>query len=838
MTQYSGKIIRKNPVVPTQTSASGVWTTTQAAAAVKNNTWPVPGVPSPISRSVRFRSSASAYFSRTPSVVGNQKTWTFSAWVKRGTLSATGWLLGAGTATDYTGVFFTANNNLQVNCNTSSTQRITITSVSAFRDPSAWYHVVAAIDTTQATNSNGVKIYVNGVQQTLTYTVYTQNVSTAINNTVAQALGQVINVEYFDGYMTEINLIDGQALTPSSFGTTDATTGAWIPMPYTGTYGTNGFYLNFKDNSSTGALGLDYSGNGNSWTANNISLTAGTTYDSMVDVPTLWMPYNTSGDTGALVRGNYCVVNPTNNTYSTGSGPKYFTLTNGNLTATTSAGGGGSRVLGTIGVSSGKWYAEATIGAASINASADQGLICVPVIYQASSIGGGSGGVVYIAGTGQKRTDASGYAAYGSTYTTGDVIGIALDMDAGTVTFYKNNVSQGVALSGLTGSYTVGAQANDVSSNANYATYEFNFGQRPFTYTPPIGFKSLNTFNLPASTISNGASYMAATLYTGNGATQSISNTVNGISFQPDFVWLKARSGVFNNVLQDTVRGITNYLVSDLTSAEGSGGSVTVTAVNSNGFSLGSGSSWNNNATTFVGWQWKAGGTPAVTNTNGSITSSVSAGTTQGFSVVTYTGNGTGTPTIGHGLGVAPAMIIAKTRSTANGWLVYHQSLGATKSIILNGTNAASTQTDWGNTTPTSAVFYVNGGNNNISAATYVAYCFAEVAGFSKFGSYTGNGSADGTFVYCGFRPRFVMVKRTDTTSNWIIKDTGRSTYNTALETLYPNLSNAEGSGDDMDILSNGFKMKLAASTNLNASGGTYIFAAFAELPFKNSNAR
>jgi len=338
-------------------------------------------------------------------------------------------------------------------------------------------------------------------------------------------------------------------------------------------------------------------------------------------------------------------------------------------------------------------------------------------------------------------------------------------------------------------------------------------------------------------TIPAGNLYMNATLYTGNGATQTITNGVAGQSFQPDFAWSKNRSNARSHALVNSVAGATLQLQSNTTAAEFTGG---FASLNSNGFSVNNVFNENNIGETYVCWQWKAGGT-AVSNTSGTITSQVSVNTTSGFSIVTYTGTGTGTPTIGHGLGVAPSMIIAKTRSTTNGWLVYHQSLGATQSIILNGTNAATTQSDWGNTTPTSTVFYVNGGNNNISSATYVAYCWTPIAGYSAFGSYTGNGSTDGPFVYLGFRPRWIMIKRSDTSGyGWFIYDTSRSTYNPEILNLNANDSAAEtntGAPNGFDGLSNGFKLR-DTSLFWNASGGTYIYAAFAEVPFKFANGR
>jgi len=336
---------------------------------------------------------------------------------------------------------------------------------------------------------------------------------------------------------------------------------------------------------------------------------------------------------------------------------------------------------------------------------------------------------------------------------------------------------------------------------------------------------------------------MACTTYTGTGANASIVNTVNGVSFQPDFVWIKDRSVGYNHVLQDSVRGATAAakLSSNLTDAEGSANLApygNVSAFNSNGFSLVAGSvdsrQTNASGDAYIGWQWKAGGT-AVSNTAGSITSSVSANTTAGFSVVTYTGNATNPSTVGHGLGVVPSMIIIKNRSVVSSWLTYHQSIGNTNYLLLDATIAsAASASAWNNTTPTSTVFTIgsfgNGNGNGI-----VAYCFAPVAGYSAFGSYTGNGSADGPFVYLGFRPRFVMIKWTNVES-WYIFDTSRGTYNVIGPYMVPNTSAAEATYTAVDILSNGFKLR--DTNNFVNSSGTYIYAAFAENPTKFANAR
>ena len=762
-----------------------------------------------IARSVRLRSSASAYLNRTPASATNTKTCTWSGWFKNSTTAVDNTLIDGYVDVNNETVLRTSGNQISFAVWTSGAYTVLATTPAVFRDPSAWYHIVFSLDTTQATNSNGVKLYVNGVQQTFTFTNYTQNATTLINSNVLQRMGRsaISGADrYTDGYLTEINFIDGQALTPSSFGSTNALTGVWQPIKYTGTYGTNGFYLNFGNNASTTTLGYDTSGNSNNWTTNNISLTAGSTYDSMTDVPTLT----------SATAANYAVGNPLYNDTTIAS-----TWTNGNLAF--SVGNAGS-VQNTFGVTSGKWYWE------TIFSSNPQSV----GVMQTGTVGRRTQAISY-ASDGSKYVNATN-SAYGSAYTTSDVIGVALDMDGGTITFYKNNVSQGsIALSGAT--ITIGS-ALIAGGGGSAAVGTFNFGQQPFTYTPPTGFVALNTYNLPTPTISNGANYMAASTYTGTGATQSIVNSGNNagaISFQPDFVWVKSRSlASSSNYLYDSTRGVLNSLTSNDTSAEQSV-TQTLTSFNSNGFTLGTaGGAINGNGSTFIGWQWKAGGTSS-SNTNGSITSTVSVNATAGFSVVTWT-SASGNNTVGHGLGVSPKMVIAKNRSITSDWPVYHASTGGGNVLLLDSTNASAANTSYFNgTAPTSSVFSTSTGFG--SGNFCVAYCFAEVAGYSAFGIYTGNGSTDGPFVYLGFRPRFLMVKRTDSTANWIVEDTSRSTYNVTAAALYPNLSNAEDTSYSWDILSNGFKIRDNPPGD-NASGGTYIYAAFAENPFKNALAR
>ena len=332
---------------------------------------------------------------------------------------------------------------------------------------------------------------------------------------------------------------------------------------------------------------------------------------------------------------------------------------------------------------------------------------------------------------------------------------------------------------------------------------------------------------------------MAATTYTGTGVARSVSNAVNTVSFAPDFVWIKDRTTAYSHILFDTIRGAGNYLISNGTLVETTDTNY-MSAFTSTGFSVGTSAVSNGSAENYVGWQWKAGGT-AVSNTAGTITSSVSANTTAGFSVVTFTTpNLAAGATVGHGLGAVPSFIIVKGRNLVTSWQVYHVSLGATQRLLLDATTAASTTSGpWNNTAPTASVISLGSSFlPDTSSYTYVAYCWAPVAGYSAFGSYTGNGSADGPFIYTGFRPRWLMIKSSSGAFNWFIEDASRNTTNATGLDLSPNLSDAEANNaPTFDFLSNGFKLRNTYASQ-NGSGSTYIYAAYAENPLKYANAR
>jgi len=762
-------------------------------------------------RSLRFNSADSAYLSRTPSTAGNRKTWTWAGWVKRSNISGEVPLFFSTGNTDSTffRIYIQSTHDLVVSTFNSST--VGLRTIQKLRDPSAWMHIQVALDTTQATDSDRIKVYVNGSKLEVSDFDLTNwpslNGEYGINESGrSHYIGRRDSgTNYANAYLAEVHFIDGQALEPTSFGEFDSDD-VWQSKTYTGTYGQNGFYLNFNDNTSTSTLGKDVSGQSNDWTANNFSITEGAGNDSVVDSP---FSYGVDTGAGGEVVGNYCTLNPL------AKGPN-TTISNGNLEQSTSASGGS--LLGTFGMSSGKWYWEAS-NLASGN-SGGYG-IALSDISLADYPGSQSNAWSYFY-DGKKYNNGTG-TSYGSTFASGDVIGVAFDADNGTLTFYKNGTSQGTAFTGLTS----GPYLPALGGSSSYSVA--NFGQRPFIYSAPSGFKALCTTNLPDSTITKGSDYMDVALYTGNGTSQ----TISGLGFSPDWVWLKKRSGLADHYLYDQVRGATYRLYSNTTDAE-STSATGLTAFTSDGFSLGSANDVNQSSNTYAAWCWD-GGSSTVSNTDGSITSSVRANTTAGFSIVTASPAQTAN-SIGHGLGAEPYLIISKSRTVTYDWNVYHKDLGTGQFLRLNTTATAQSSSGyWG--TVNSTTFGVATGNNANNSGDMVYYCFAPVEGYSAFGSYTGNGSSDGPFVYTGFRPRWVLYKAaTGSAYYWGIYDTERDKSNICSANLAPNASDGEGSYSYLDILSNGFKPRAAG--NLNESGSTYIYAAFAENPFKKSRAR
>ena len=797
-----------------------------------------------IEQSLRFNDDDSAYLSWTPASAGNRKTWTWSGWVKRGNLGVGGVIFGA--VGDNSRMRFSTD-KIQWEFNNTQTWRLVTTQ--KFRDPSAWFHLLINVDTTQGTAANRMSMYINGVKVTAfdNEDYPTLNGEGGTNNNSLQSIGRdaTNSDNYLDGYLAEVNFIDGQALTPADFGET-GDYGEWKPIEYSGSYGTNGFYLDF---SNSGALGTDSSGNSNTWTVNNLVAT-----DQMLDSPT----------------NNFATWNPLfMDGVNTGDSNNTLVLKEGNLRQDFD---NTSTVSPTLNISSGKGYFEvywknnSTYGiqAGYIN---DE--------YTGSSTGRHRFYYRTTSGEIYRYSDSSN-TSVSATYGAGDIIQFAWDMDSGKCWIGRNNTWYDSSI-GTTGNPSTGANPVFTLTSsqlegliphikAEHGTSEIiaNFGQDSsfagnktaqgnqdgngigdFYYEPPTGFLALCTSNLPAVAVVP-SEHFNTVLYTGNTSTQSIT----GVGFEPDFVWIKSRGATEPHNAFDQVRGEQKRLLPNQTNAEGTI-STALTSFDTDGFTLG-GHDHTNNSTysPYVAWNWKANGSGS-SNTNGDITSTVSANVDAGFSIVSATYSGSGTKTFGHGLSSAPELIIGKNRSAVANWGIYNSTIGAGKYLLLDTTGAeVASTTIWSNTAPTSTVFSSDVGWLADAGNDVIFYCFHSVEGYSKIGSYTGNGKADGTFAYTGFRPAYVMIKcsSSSTHAHWFIFDSVRQTYNVIGDVaLAANLANTEGlggtwdpntSGAVIDFLSNGFKIRTTSTHGISASGATHTYLAFAETPFKYSNAR
>jgi hypothetical protein len=759
---------------------------------------------------------AADYLTRTPSSTGSPKTQTFSVWVKKGTYiasSTNNTLFGSfadASNYSYIGLDGGGNGKQRHNIQIGGANVGDVVKTGLDRDLTAWFHLVVVFDITNITSGDRIRVYQNGVRQTAfsteTYPSTTDTPQWSTSGT-QEIISSLNGYHYFNGYMAEFIRLDGYAGTADDFGEFD-TNGNWVPIDptsvVTANKGTNGFWLDFADSAD---LGNDVSGNGNDWTPTSMSA-ANSTSDRPAD--------DADNDVG-----NYATINLLGNS-SGGIGSAI--LSRGNLRVTNE---NGVTTHSCIEVSSGKWYFEAFIE--NIGANPPYNRIHVTKHNNLAQY--------MYRQNGDKETGGSP-SSYGNSWTTNDYIGCAVDMDAGKIWFSKNGVWQnsgdpvagtGEAFSGISGLVYFGCIVVTNSITV------LNFGQTAYQYSAPTGFKNLYTANLSAPTVTDPSVYFNTVLYTGNGSTQAIT----GVGFQPDLVWLKSRDTAYNHQLMDAVRGVSGVIASNLPDAESTS---ETDSFDSDGFTLTHNPAIgraNVNTKTFVAWCLKAGGAGS-SNTDGSITSTVSAAAHGGFSIGTYTGTGANA-TIGHGLSSAPGFIMIKKRSTSpdQSWANYHDAIGATKWISLNNTWAATPDsTIFNDTDPTSSVFSVGTGNNtNNSGGTYVFYAFARVPGLIGIGSYVGNGSADGPYVVVddgasGFRPAFVMWKDTTSTWNWWINDSTRSTYNPVSgNELQPNLTNTEGGGMTMDYTANGFKVR-NSSLNINKSGDTFIYLAFAEHPF------
>ena len=592
--------------------------------------------------------------------------------------------------------------------------------------------------------------------------------------------------------------------------------------------GRNGFKLDFRDftGNSGNNIGYDYSGNGNNFSPNNFS---GTT-DGAIDSPTnnftsfsKIMDYSLNAD---ITEAGLRVEGP-------------------------DSGHNDRRIYAPFAIPlTGKYYVEVKCvknGARGTIGFSDGAI---------NGVGNGSNWFSFGFHMGGYSTSFTKVGSNTSDFSVNDIVSFALDMDAGKMWLVKNGNVDVTAQESITAIVRTNLDRplrwfyQETSSDESAAL--FNFGQFPYNYTVPDGFKTLSSRNIqptyfratnqPVKTFLNPKNHFNTLLYTGTG---SANHHITGSEFKPDLVWIKARTQAYTHLLYDSLRGVGKQMYSNSSAVEYTNLN-NLYSFNSNGFSLGQSGNddvTNKSGDNFVAWCWKAGGA-AVSNTDGTITSQVSANPTAGFSIVTYTGNHTSGATVGHGLGVAPKVVIVKARGTINnqsrGWNVYHASLGNTKYIQLNSSNASVTNSDWwNNTSPNSTTFTLGNDydvNADISGGNYVAYCWSEIPGYSKFDSYIGNGSTNGVYVHLGFRPAWLMVKNISSSYNWMIFDVKRSPFNDINDYLFADLSEAEGTGSsaiNVDFLSNGFKWRGSSSGNnyINKSGDTFIYMAFAEQP-------
>ena len=651
-----------------------------------------------------------------------------------------------------------------------------------------WYHVaVVKSDST-------IYMYING--------------ATAGSGAWTGSMGEIagpVRVGHYrdgtggaDGYMDEIRISNVARYTTTFTPSTTAFTDDANTLLLIHSDTTNGSTTFTDDSGVVGGLGNDASSNTNNWTVNNLAAT-----DQMLDSPT----------------NNFCTLN----SVSKGSS---IVLKEGNLDVSRSVPGHRYSV-GTLGVSSGKWYWEIYLA----NSTGTMLGIATPEqLVDANDHDTTSTAWNWDTSGPNSYGDGNGHGIYGSTTTLGDIVGVELDMDAGTIDFYKNNVSEGEMFNTLSGNtilpcaYIHGTAANVIfnfgqdSSFAGNKTAQGNAdgnGYGDFYYTPPTGYLALCTSNLPDPAVIP-SEHFKALLDTG----ANIKSATEG-EFTTQLAWIKDRANFNNHQLIDSVRGTSNVLQSNSVGAETT-------------YSTPSGNS--------VGWVWKAGGSD-VLNENGTIDSQVSANADAGFSIVSYTGNETSGATVGHGLSSVPEMMIVKARIGNESWSVYSKELGNTKYMELDGPATPYTYTGaWNNTTPSTTLFTLGDGPKSNKIGNMIAYCFHSVEGYSKVGSYTANGSSDGTFIYTGFSPAYILFKRTDSTSSWTILDSTRTPNNPIDDHMRVQTHDPEMTSDPAsiaDFTSNGFKLRTATNaTDWNTGSGSYIYLAFAEHPFKHTNAR
>ena len=776
-------------------------------------------------RSLRINSDDNPKLYHTTSSTSN--TFTISIWMKPTRFKRTYRHIFSSYADS-----FMFNNDFRIRYNDEGDG--SAYSSGKYRNLDSWYHFVMAV------NPSGTTVYVNGE------TIISSSGTFSLNNGSEKIRfiwfpGDVAEFTW-DGYIADAYLIDGQAKAPTDFGYTESQTGIWRAKKYEGTYGSGGLHLEFKDSS---AIGKDTSGNGNDFTTENLAAS-----DIVLDTPT----------------NNFATLN------FLSSGLSWANINEGNLKLNPTT-GAWTPVSSSMVMSSGKWYWEVYVE----NVGTYTMLGILPTLRQDDRVNhdddrypGSFSDEWGYANNGALHNSASPTNSWGATYTTGDIISFALDMDAGTLNVYKNGSATGSQITGVSAvkpsHYARGEYRANLCPYGSSAKSIINFGQDGtfagnktaqnnkdlngignFFYSVPTGFKALCSENLRGSDnpyIIRPKKHFDTILYTGNASTQKIT----GLEFKPDMIWFKSRTSSSTHGMADSVRGRSKLFYPDTNQAEETSDSTRdLVSFDDGGFTVGNPqrlNSTNGSGLSIVAWCWKAGGA-AVTNTDGTINTQVSVNEEAGFSIAAYTGNGATTATIGHGLGKTPAWIIIKNRSSSADWVVMHEGIGSYdggnykhQPIKLNSNQGKTSILGiW--QTPNSSTQQISDGQTsgsnrpltNTSGDNYVAYFWAEIPGFSKFGKYEGNGQSEGPFIHLGFRPAWLMIKNRDSSErNWDITTAKISTFNVIDKYINANGSGTEGTYTYCDFLSNGFKLRNTGNT-LNANSNKYIYMAFAEQP-------
>jgi hypothetical protein len=756
------------------------------------------------------RASGSRLIRQLSNASDSLRIGTYSTWFKRSTLGTRQliWAFGDTTATgNLLSCEFQADDTFR--CVFDGPGAARFESAEVFRDCSGWYHIVLAINSTQGAQADRCKVYINGLQLTgatndmplnRDFEWTTGDYQVVTNWLATSTLA-------FDGYLAETIWVDGTQYAASDFG--EFNEGVWIPKAFAGTYGSKGFHLNYETAAN---LGDDVSGNNRDLTVDNMG-----TDHQVLDRP----------------EDNYCTLD-FNAMYLA-----MISLNEGGLNPHAAASWACSS--GTFQLKTGKWYFEVDIGGDKANiiqgilsSESQSGLSIAGNKYPGDVAGGGFS--MYCNGTAYhtfENGNISGADLNLPAAANFDIMMLAVDVDAGKIWFGVNGTWGEWAGTG------VGDPANGVNPvytnlNADLETYVpalsvnghtmsmANFGQRTFAHTPPTGFSALCSSNLSEpSIIEPAAEGINVVLWEGTGVEQA----VTGVGFQPDFVWLRNRTETVDFHIYDAVRGATARIESSSTIAESANGE-TLKSFDADGFTVGTNDEVNKNTKTFVAWCLKDD--PAY-----------------GFDIVSFQGTGAA-HTENHDLGVKPELMMLKNRTDIDSWTVYHWAAlnktdPETDYGVLNSDGQFNdNNTLWNDTAPTSTVFTV-GTHNRVNGSTnqIIAYLFASIEGFSKVFTYQGNGNINGSYAYCGFRPRWIFIKNVNAVSGWICFDTARNVYNPVDNHFLLQTDDAEvvGGTADIDCNSNGFKVR-STHGHVNNNNQTYVGIAFAEQPFKYSNAR